>query len=491
ISMSMKWKILLLFRNPLTIFYRKATLADIVFLVDTSTSTDQENFQKVKDFLSTLVSNLDVGLDAIRVGLAQYSDEIYRVFLLNQYSLKSDVLKQIEDLPYRRGETYTGTALDFVNTVYFTESAGSRAKDYVPQIAILITDGESSDEVEGPARKLRERGISIYVVAIGVQNKAELQQIASKPFNKFLYSIGNSDDLQDLSTRLLGNFCFAIESQIEGEKLSLYWCCFSCLNCLPIETTSYGVDSIPFCNSFITFFFLSAAFAKQYADVIFLIDSTENMTPATFEEAKHFISQIVSQLDVGLNKYSIGLAQFSGIGQVEFLLNTYENKEEVLDHIQHSVAFAGGSLQNGSALEFLQETFFIDSAGSRLSEGTPQIVVVITPSGSRDDIMEATWARKGVTVYAVGIQNITESSKLDKIATYPPRKHVISLKALKEDGINLVAVGVSTASRAELQEITGDEERLFFAQSYDSLESIHKNLMQIVCEKSQPGKGHF
>ncbi|XP_064361525.1 collagen alpha-6(VI) chain [Dromaius novaehollandiae] len=374
---------------------RKATLADIVFLVDTSTSTDQENFQKVKDFLSTLVSNLDVGLDAIRVGLAQYSDEIYRVFLLNQYSLKSDVLKQIEDLPYRRGETYTGTALDFVNTVYFTESAGSRAKDYVPQIAILITDGESSDEVEGPARKLRERGISIYVVAIGVQNKAELQQIASKPFNKFLYSIGNSDDLQDLSTRLLGNFCFAIESQIE-------------------------------------------AFAKQYADVIFLIDSTENMTPSTFEEAKHFISQIVSQLDVGLNKYSIGLAQFSGIGQVEFLLNTYENKEEVLDHIQHSVAFAGGSLQNGSALEFLQETFFIDSAGSRLSEGTPQIVVVITPSGSRDDIMEATWALQemGVKVVSVDVGNSDrEEAKVRAPST-------MAYQIYEEESIDLVQQNV-------------------------------------------------
>uniref|UniRef100_A0A8B9SDP0 VWFA domain-containing protein n=1 Tax=Apteryx owenii TaxID=8824 RepID=A0A8B9SDP0_APTOW len=469
---------------------RKATLADIVFLVDTSTGIGQENFQKVKDFLSTLVSSLDVGLDAIRVGLAQYSDETYQVFLLNQYSLKSDVLKQIEDLPYRRGETYTGTALDFVSAVYFTESAGSRAKDYIPQVAILITNGESNDEVEGPARKLREEGISVYVVAIGVHNKTELQQIASKPFSKFLYSIGNFDDLQDLSTRLLGNFCFAIESRIEGKKLSLYWCCFSCLYCAimkircrkvililtwftrqsfhhvtPLKTMGL-ILSIPFCNSFITFFPLSAAFAKQYADVIFLIDSTENMTPSTFEEVKRFISQTVSQLDVGLNKYSIGLVQFSGIGQVEFLLNTYENKEEVLDHIRHS-----GGTRTGDALRSMKSLFRM-----AVRQNVPQTLIVITDGKSQDKVNQAAkeLRQQEIVIYAIGIKEAV-------------REELAEI----EDGINLVAVGVSTTSRAELQEIIGDQERFFFAQSYDSLESIHKNLMQIVCEKSQPGKGDF
>ncbi|XP_021243394.1 collagen alpha-6(VI) chain isoform X2 [Numida meleagris] len=324
----------------------KATLADVVFIVDTSTSIAQENFQKVKSFLSSLVSSLDIGRDAVQVGLAQYSNKAYKVFLLN--SLKNDVLEQIGNLPYRGGEAYIGRALDFVSRTYFTESTGRRAKDYVPQLAILITGGESNDEVEQPAKKLRYRGISIYVVGIGIQNITELQQIASKPFHKYLYSIGSFDDLPDLSTRLLQNFCVAIESQIQ-------------------------------------------AFTKQYADVIFLIDSTENMKPSASERIKHFISQIVRQLDVGLNKYRIGLAQFSGIGKVEFLLNTYENKEEVLDHIQRSIAFTGGSLQNESAVKFLQKTFLVNGAGSRLSEGTPQVVVIFTSSGSRNSIMEEAW----------------------------------------------------------------------------------------------------
>lgn len=59
---------------------------------------------------------------------------------------------------------------------------------------------------------------------------AEFQQAASKPV--YLCSAGNFHDLQDLSTRFWGNFCFALESQREGKKLSLYFCSFSCSCCV-------------------------------------------------------------------------------------------------------------------------------------------------------------------------------------------------------------------------------------------------------------------
>lgn len=53
---------------------------------------------------------------------------------------------------------------------YFTEPAGGRAKGWVPQV--LIAGWEFSNEVELPARKLSSRGISLYVVWIGVQNSS-------------------------------------------------------------------------------------------------------------------------------------------------------------------------------------------------------------------------------------------------------------------------------------------------------------------------------
>ncbi|CAM5111759.1 unnamed protein product [Natator depressus] len=358
-------------------FCTKATLADIVFLVPTSTSIGPENFQKVKNFLYILVSSLNVSSDQIRVGLAQYSDETFKVFLLNQYSLKSDILEQIQNLPYKSGGSYTGTALDFVRTTYFTESAGSRALENVPQVVILITNGESNDEVKMPANKLKARGISVYVVGINVQDSTELQEIANKPLNKFLFGIDSYDVLQDLPRSLLQTMCFAVESQIK-------------------------------------------AFTKHYADIVFLVDSSVNMGSSTFEQIKNFIYQIVDQLDVGTDKYRVGLAQYSREGHVEFLLNTYKSTEDVLNHIQGRVTFLGGPLQTGSALEFLHRVFFKEEAGSRISQGTPQFAVVITSAKSKDDVAEAAEELKkiGVKVISVGVQN-SDREEMEVIATSP------------------------------------------------------------------------
>uniref|UniRef100_A0A8C7EDV7 VWFA domain-containing protein n=1 Tax=Nothoprocta perdicaria TaxID=30464 RepID=A0A8C7EDV7_NOTPE len=170
------------------------------------------------------------------------------------------------------------------------------------------------------------------------------------------------------------------------------------------------------------------AFPEQYADVIFLIVSPETMTTSAFEEVKNLISETVRQLDVGLNKYSIGLAQFSGVGQVEFVLNTYEKKEEILGHIQRITAFAEGSLQTGSILEFLLETFFVDEAGSRLSEGTPQVVVFIAPSGARDDIMEATWELEemGVKVFPIATESFRGEVQLGAAPPVPTNYPTVS-----------------------------------------------------------------
>ncbi|KAM6282643.1 LOW QUALITY PROTEIN: collagen alpha-6(VI) chain [Porphyrio hochstetteri] len=275
-------------------------LEEVVFLVETSTCIGQENFPVVKNF--TVVSSPDLGLDVI-VELMQCRDEIYPEFLLNLYLLKSDVLEQIENLPHKCGETYMGKPLDFVSSVNFIKPAGSRDKGHVPQFAILIIGGESSDGVELSARKLRN-SIALYVGTV-VQNTAELQQIASKPFGRYLYSADSFHDLQDLSTGLLGNFWFAVESQTEG---------------LLLLVAESGRN-------------LRGVVAKQKPE----------------------------------GKCRAALVQFSGIGQVEFLLHSHENKE-VLDHIQCTIGFTTGSSTTLSAMKFMQENIFVDVCSSQVAD---------------------------------------------------------------------------------------------------------------------------
>ncbi|MEE6466246.1 hypothetical protein FKM82_006883 [Ascaphus truei] len=378
---------------------RKANLADIVFLVESSTRIGEVGFEKVVDFVYGVVSSLDVGINKVHVGLAQYNDETYQNFLLNKYSLKSEILEQIQSLPYTKGDAYTGRALELINTTYFTESAGSRAAENVAQILILITDGKSNDAMKESARALKSRGISVYVTGTNIKDDIQLQEVASNPNEKFIHHLDTFDDSEDVTKHLLHNVCVSVETHIQ-------------------------------------------AFAKHFADVVFLVDSSSSMGSSTFQEIKDFITRIIGELDVGITKYQVGLAQFSGEPQTEFLLNTYETKEQVLNHVQKSFSFKGGSLNTGRALDYLRSTFFIEEAGSRINQGSSQFVVLITSSKSGDVVR--TYAEElkniGVTTISVGIQN-SDMEELEMIATDPfvfQLQGLQGIKRLPEEVINVI-----------------------------------------------------
>lgn len=120
-----------------------------------------------------------------------------------------------------------------------------------------------------------------------------------------------------------------------------------------------------------------------------------------------FISKVVGLLDIGKDKYRIGLAQYGGQGHTEFLLNTYQNQNGIIAHIQDHFVFRGGSRRTGRALRYLQETFFQEAAGSRFLQGIPQYAVVISAGKSSDEVKDAAQIlkEKGVKVVSVGVQD--------------------------------------------------------------------------------------
>ncbi|ELK25326.1 Collagen alpha-4(VI) chain [Myotis davidii] len=394
---------------------RDAVLADIVFLVDSSTSIGPQNFQKVKNFLHSVVLGLDISSDQVRVGLAQYNDNIYPAFRLNQYPLKSVVLEHIQNLPYRTGATNTGAALEFIRTNYLTEAAGSRAKDTVPQIVILVTDGESNDEVQEAADRLKEDGVVVYVVGINVQDVQELQKMASEPFEKFLFNTENFNILQDVSGGILQSLC----SAAEGTRKE---------------------------------------FTQAYADVVFLADTSQNTSQASFQWMRNFISKVVKMLDVGRNKYQIGLAQYGGQGHTEFLLNTYQSQDEVTAHIHEHFVVRGGSRRTGKALRYLHQTFFQEAAGSRFLQGVPQYAVVITSGKSEDEVWDAaqTLREKGVKVISVGLQDF-DRRELEGMGTPPLVYEMQSQDGVRQviQDVNMVIQGIGRSEvRTEAEEAT-------------------------------------
>lgn len=194
----------------------KATRADIVFLVDGSSSIGIDNFQEVRQFLRSVVNGLDIGPDKVRVGLAQYSNEPRQEFLLKDHMDKASVLAELDTFQYLTGGTETGKAMNFILNEYFTEQVGSRVDQRVPQIAVVITDGDSADDVKGPAQSLRRRGVIVFAIGVGKANLDELESIANRPLDRFRFTIDNFQALKGLTNSLLPRVCISIEDQGRG-----------------------------------------------------------------------------------------------------------------------------------------------------------------------------------------------------------------------------------------------------------------------------------
>ncbi|KAK5861651.1 hypothetical protein PBY51_017110 [Eleginops maclovinus] len=355
----------------------KASLADIVFLVDGSSSIGISNFQEVRQFLRSVVTGLEIGPNKVRIGLAQYSDDTYQEFLLKDHMDKTSLLEAVDTFPYRTGGTETGKAIDFLRTQYFTEEAGSRAGQRVPQIAVVITDGDSTDDVTAPAQRLRQHGVIVFGIGVGAANLQELQSIANRPPERFLSSISNYAALQTLKDSLLKTVCISVEDQKQ-------------------------------------------ALAERFADIFFLVDS--GVTAAEFQQIRSILTRLANQLNIGASAYRLGWAQYGQDVKVEYLLNAHQSKNETLNGVKR---FRQRKLQPneprnlGKALLYASTNIFTSEAGSRAEQGYRQFLVVISGKNSDDSMYRESRLIKSSGITVVGLSLGASMQEMRVVATPP------------------------------------------------------------------------
>lgn len=164
-----------------------------MFLIDSSRSNYVEDFSKLMEFLKSFVSYFTIGNDCVRFGAVTFGDKIIQenTFPLTRYTSKDQLIKglsKIDFMPEYGGSTQTHLAIKYAREVLFRD-----ARPYGKKIAILITDGKSTEpwKTEEETKKMRGEGITIYSVAVGrYASKKELRLITGRDvyvFNKDEY----------------------------------------------------------------------------------------------------------------------------------------------------------------------------------------------------------------------------------------------------------------------------------------------------------------
>lgn len=156
----------------------------------------------MKDFMKEVVGKSTVGQNEVHVGVMQYSTLQQLEFPLNRFYTKNEMIEAIDNLRQIGGGTHTGEAIEQVSQ-YFDIERGGRPNE--KRRLVVITDGESQDQVKSPAQRLRAKGVMVYAIGVEDANSEELLDISGSPDRMF---VGRDfDALKELETRLSLEIC--------------------------------------------------------------------------------------------------------------------------------------------------------------------------------------------------------------------------------------------------------------------------------------------
>ncbi|XP_041588167.1 matrilin-4 isoform X3 [Vulpes lagopus] len=181
---------------------------DLVFVIDSSRSVRPFEFETMRQFLVGLLRGLDVGPNATRVGVIQYSSQVQSVFPLGAFSRREDMERAIRALvPLAQG-TMTGLAIQYAMNVAFSVAEGARPPEArVPRVAVIVTDGRPQDRVAEVAAQARARGIEIYAVGVQRADVGSLRAMASPPLDEHVFLVESFNLIQEFGQQFRGRLC--------------------------------------------------------------------------------------------------------------------------------------------------------------------------------------------------------------------------------------------------------------------------------------------
>lgn len=127
---------------------------NIAFLIDGSSSVGDSNFALMLEFISNVAKAFEISDIGSRIAAVQFTYDQRSEFIFSDYTTKEKVLTAIRNIRYMSGGTATGEAISFTNKNVFEPVKNGPNKNFL----VILTDGQSYDDVRGPAAAAHKAG---------------------------------------------------------------------------------------------------------------------------------------------------------------------------------------------------------------------------------------------------------------------------------------------------------------------------------------------
>jgi len=177
--------------------------ADVVFLVDGSTSVGATNFDISKGLIRDIIGKLNQAVKLLKIAIIQYSSRSRIEIKLRQFRNMAKVFRAVKRIKYRKGGTYTHLGLRDAKNVLSSSTAKNK-------VLFVLTDGRSKSRRRtiNAAMKLKQKGVRIIVAAVGKKlDQRELRSMASRPVKQNLVHARSFKRLRKMTRQLRKAVC--------------------------------------------------------------------------------------------------------------------------------------------------------------------------------------------------------------------------------------------------------------------------------------------
>ncbi|XP_018614366.1 integrin alpha-E-like isoform X3 [Scleropages formosus] len=420
---------------------------EIAFVLDGSGSTEPEDFEKAKDFISKVMKKVWESCFSCKFAVVQYGNIITELSLLENND-KKKALEKVKDIQQIKQHTITASAINHVLEHVFVAENGSR-KDS-KKIIIVLTDGRIFLDPMNLTTVLNSPKMhNILRFATGVgpvlddpKGMKELQEMASTPHEKHLFQVDSYASLDDLISEL-DSIITGIEAQIgpyenhrensnnndkssEEYEDSEVW---------TVPGNIFGENSKKNNNNN-----NNNEDSEENEDdedagteIAFVLDGSGSIEPEDFEKAKDFISKVMKKVWESCFSCNFSVVQYGSIIRTELSLLENNDVKKALEKVKDIQQIKQHTI-TASAINHVLEHVFVAENGSR--EDSKKIIIVLTDGRIFLDPMNLTTVLNSpkmhnILRFAIGVGPVLGDSKgmteLQEIASKPHEDHLFTV----------------------------------------------------------------
>ena len=190
----------------------------------------------------------------------------------------------------------------------------------------------------------------------------------------------------------------------------------------------------------------------RQADIVLALDQSTSIVALQpdysnwYVHVLGFAKNIASAFPISRNLTRVGLLKFSHYAEIVFYLNTYGDRESLMNAIGN-VDISGGETNIAAALRAARLVMFSPSNGAR--PAVPEILILLSDgianTEERQTLNEANLTKAAnITIFTVGVTNRVDQDQLRQIASTPDKffyvSHFTQLNSVLQQLLNITCV---------------------------------------------------